>query len=127
MLLLSSYREACEASYDAAEITSENASRLLSRNEELWPWGSYKALECRMDELRVQDRAVYRSTWLRWVVNTQAHEGRAQAGLTWLEKSMPRTIYVPLVVAENAGFGRGEAKEYARRTDPSHERKHSPI
>lgn len=142
-LLLSSYLDACESSGDHAR-GDKPSSRLLGRNLELWPKGSYRSLERCMDALRVKYPLVYRSLHAVYVeapnrsplraeaarleawtdrkagkaphVNDRLLIWRAVFGLILLDSAMPRTIHVPKVISENAGYAPADAGQYAKRS-----------
>lgn len=126
MLLLSSYLDACEA--PQAEATEslvgtgshENSSREPLRNvsppERLWYAGSYRELERGLDALRLFCIPTYNATWARHVIGKRDEKTATKAalGVEWLSGRMPRSIYVPTEISENAGYLYSEAKEYAR-------------
>lgn len=124
-LLLSSYPDAVESSGDGARGDA-HSSRLLGRNLELWPEGSYAELERSLLLLRARSH-----TWRKHVgevyigrrLDAQTcdnHQIRANAGkgLGWLVVKMhvlcDGNIYVPATVSENAGLAPAEARAAAR-------------
>ena len=138
-LIAASFQDAAVASVNN-EAKGRGGRRwiLPRRNEALWEFGSYEPFEKAMDHLREEHHDLYaafhrifvhdpfvRTTSVplpgdRWGAKhykptySKTLFSQALAGFKIIDKLMPREIFVPQDVSENAGYLRGEAKQYQK-------------
>jgi hypothetical protein len=123
-LLAASYQDASIAS-----ITSESKGRggkrwiIPTRNNALWLRGSYKELEQAMEHLQELHHGLFRA-FHRVFIHDPYNKIKpdynkdllsdAIDGFKMIDKMMPRDIFVPQDISENAGYLAGEAKQYSK-------------
>lgn len=126
-LLAGTYLDAAERGKDDGDGLrspfQSSGTTIHRRHGDLWPHGSYAAFELATNALRTATtrRGFYIWFWRVYVVRNHklddlaAHKQHgAEQGLTFItahvKKSTGGNIYVPLEVAENAGWTRSDAK-----------------
>lgn len=112
-LLASTYEDALTS---CAGVAGEHGSR-MNLHDSLWTQGSYAELDVALARLNGDARG-FRRAYLGVAFNRQPL--RALDGLTRLATLLPTNIYVPVLVAENAGYllqvaGRYEMPEREQR------------
>ena len=123
-LLAASYQDAATASV-TNEAKGRGGKRWLipHRNEDLWLRGSYKELERSVEHLRELHHGLYRAFHKVFVHDPYnkikpdySADLLADAidGFKIVDKLMPRDIYVPMDISENAGYLKSEAKQYQK-------------
>lgn len=116
-LLLHTYRDAVSPGRNPSDIRGAFASKAPTRTE-LWHQGSYYELGKALDSLKAPCPKIYRHTIAFFMDQEKwARKSTAEIGVQALMKLMPRNIFVPQEISENAGFTPGEAKAAARWRD----------
>lgn len=110
-LLAWSYHDATQGTSDGAR-GDKPGSRLLERNPELWPKGSYQQLEHALDRLRTMDRRAYIRFILIHIDQPDWWQTRPGTGLAEIARLMPQQVFVPAVIAEAAGYLPSDAKTF---------------
>ena len=119
-LLLGSYLDAVEAprAVEGEGGAGPSAGRAPARNVELWTCGSYRELERCLSVLYERHPSVH---WHTYELHVRRHGGgpvrrrKAERGLEWLCAVMPRDVFVPAAISENAGYDASAARSYERR------------
>lgn len=112
-LLAWSYEDAALGSNDGGR-GSKPQSRGLSRNPELWNFGSYPEFE--RDVARIRERRQFWDCYVNGGPDSfEARTGLAE--MTLLMGAHP-FVHVPVVVSLAAGYSMADAKSVARLRDP---------
>ena len=112
-LLLRTLNDATGPGCNLTSIHSALDSRPPSASE-IWYEGSYHQLINALNQMRPYPK-IRRHTVAYYVDReTWGRKSEAQKGLIILDKLMPKDIFVPAEISENAGFTPGEAKVAAR-------------
>lgn len=119
----------CASLEDAQTASTTNEAKgrggkhwvIPHRNEELWLRGSYKELERSVEHLRELHHGLYRAFHKVFVHDPYnkikpdySADLLADAidGFKIVDKLMPRDVFVPADISENAGYLKSEAKQY---------------
>lgn len=115
-LLLRTYRDAVSPGRNPSDSRGAFDSRPPAVTE-LWMTGSYHDLARALDAMRGPCPKVFRHTVGYYIDGEEwAQKRTAEKGVIFLDRLMPRNVYVPHEIAENAGFAPSEAKS-ARHPD----------
>lgn len=98
------------------------APQHVGEERELWRQGSYDELHRALHRLADDDMPAYHAVWIMWIIRKPSkrdakehmryvlrHREAGERGLKYLEKSMPRSIRVPVPIQEDAGHVRRPA------------------
>lgn len=103
-LLAATYEDALTSG--TLEGRAEKPGSRMNLHDDLWTHGSYAELE----RLLPGSDVVFRRSYLAVAFKDQPHRDLNE--LVQVTRAMPRDIFVPMDVSENAGYLPGEAKAW---------------